>query len=249
MIEEGFQLDGERLYLAGKARGIHRPRQMQRSVLSIKTTRPRKGRVARYDDSIGSDGYFLYAFQGNDPSSRDNTCLREAFEDQSPLIYFYALVPGVYQILYPCYLMGWDPQGLRCTVAVGSPHELRLSDEMPWLAQPIDRRYSTIEAKVRLHQAEFRELVLNAYDRHCAISNLPIPDLLQAAHIIPDRDERGRPEISNGLCLSTLHHTAYDRNLLGIDPEGIVHIAGSVLEQHDGPALIITPAKTDCCAW
>ena len=130
MIEEGFQLDGERLYLAGKARGIHRPRQMQRSVLSIKTTRPRKGRVARYDDSIGSDGYFLYAFQGNDPSSRDNTCLREAFEDQSPLIYFYALVPGVYQILYPCYLMGWDPQGLRCTVAVGSPHELRLSDEM-----------------------------------------------------------------------------------------------------------------------
>lgn len=108
---------------------------------------------------------------------------------------------------------------------------------MPWLAQPIDRRYSTIEAKVRLHQAEFRELVLHAYDRHCAISNLPIPDLLQAAHIIPDRDERGRPEISNGLCLSTLHHTAYDRNLLGIDPDGIVHIAGSVLEQHDGPTL------------
>jgi putative restriction endonuclease len=79
--------------------------------------------------------------------------------------------------------------------------------------------------------------VLSAYGRRCAISGLPIPDLLQAAHIIPDRDERGRPEVPNGICLSTLHHAAYDRNLLGIDPDGQIHIAPSVLEQHDGPTL------------
>ncbi|WP_246156325.1 HNH endonuclease [Thiohalocapsa marina] len=102
---------------------------------------------------------------------------------------------------------------------------------------PIDRRYTTVEAKARLHQAEFRELVLGAYDRRCAVSGLPIPDLLEAAHIIPDRDVRGRPEITNGLCLSTIHHRAYDANLLGIDPDGRIHVAEAVLAQHDGPTL------------
>jgi putative restriction endonuclease len=80
-------------------------------------------------------------------------------------------------------------------------------------------------------------LVLTAYERRCAISGLPIPGLLEAAHIVPDRDERGHPEVSNGLCLSTLHHAAYDRNLLGIDPDGVVHIPPVVLAQTDGPTL------------
>jgi putative restriction endonuclease len=236
-IQLGFEFAGKRVYLGNKARGIHRPTQIRRGVLSIKTTKPRQGRTARYDDVVGSDGYFSYAFQGRDPTNHDNTCLREAFEDQSPLIYFYALVPGVYQILFPTYVIDWDPGALRCTLAVGSLQELAPSEPTAAAPRVIDRRYSTIEAKVRLHQAEFRELVLAAYGRRCAISGLPIADLLQAAHIIPDRDERGRPEIRNGICLSTLHHAAYDRNLLGIDPDGGIHIAEKILAQHDGPTL------------
>jgi putative restriction endonuclease len=150
-------------------------------------------------------------------------CASEAFEDHSPLIYFYALVPGIYQILYPCYLMEWNPRHHFCTVAIGSQFELTQPSVVRKIAgqyesvqppaaseptPPIERRYSTIEAKVRLHQAEFRELVLSAYDRRCSVSGLPIPELLQAAHIIPDRDERGQPNITNGICLSILHHTA-----------------------------------------
>ncbi len=210
---------------------------MKRGVLSIKTTKPRKGRIARYDDALGNDGYFSYAFQGDDPGNHDNSCLREAFEGQSPLIYFYALVTGIYQILYPCYVIEWNADELRCTVAIGSQYELAQPSAGRQTTQPIDRRYSTIEAKVRLHQAEFRELVLTAYDRRCAVSGLPIRALLEAAHIIPDRDERGRPEVRNGICLSTLHHAAYDRNLLGIDPDGRIVLSEAVLEQHDGPTL------------
>jgi len=246
-IQEGFEFEGEKVYLAGKARGIHRPRQMKRGVLSIKTTKPRKGRTARYDDALVGDGYFSYAFQGNDPANHDNTSLREAFADQLPLIYFYALIPGIYQILYPCYLMEWNPQNLFCTVAIGSQFELAQSSEVLEIAAqyelakpsevrtttpPIERRYSTIEAKVRLHQAEFRELILSAYGRRCSVSGLPIPELLQAAHIIPDHDERGQPDITNGICLSILHHTAYDRNLLGINPVGL-WIKSKMLNSHN----------------
>ena len=235
-IQAGFAFAGERIYLGSTPRGIHRPRQLQRGALSVKTTKPKQGRSARYDDTIAGDGFFSYAFQGTDPNNHDNRALRESFEAQTPLIYFYALVPAVYQILFPCFITGWDPQALRCELAVGTADELN-RDADRRVIEPIERRYSTVAAKQRLHQAEFRELVLEAYGRRCAISNLPVPTLLQAAHILPDRDERGRPEVSNGLCLPTLHHSAYDRNLLGIDPDGGVHLADALLAEHDGPTL------------
>ncbi|HNW35282.1 MAG TPA: HNH endonuclease, partial [Candidatus Ozemobacteraceae bacterium] len=38
--------------------------------------------------------------------------------------------------------------------------------------------------------------------------------------ILPDDDERGAPEVSNGLCLCRLHHGAFDTDLLGIRPDG-----------------------------
>jgi hypothetical protein len=37
--------------------------------------------------------------------------------------------------------------------------------------------------------------------------------------------------------LRAIHHLAYDRNLLGIDPTGLVHIARSLREERDGPML------------
>ena len=41
----------------------------------------------------------------------------------------------------------------------------------------------------------------------------------------------------NGLALCAIHHLAFDRNLLGIDPAGVVHIAGRLLREVDGPML------------
>ncbi len=37
-------------------------------------------------------------------------------------------------------------------------------------------------------QASFRDAVLNAYGGRCAISHLPEPQLLDAAHIVMDAD-------------------------------------------------------------
>lgn len=235
-IQEGFQWRGERVFLGATPRGIHRPTQMRRGVLSIKTTKPKPGREARYDDQVGGPGLFAYAFQGDDPGNRDNTALREAHDDGTPLIYFYGLVPGVYQIIFPCYVDTWDANELRCLVAVGSQTDRRQSAEAGPMAA-FERAYTTALAKTRLHQATFRQHVLDAYGNRCAVTGLPIVKLLDAAHIIPDRDERGLPVVTNGLCLSKLHHTAFDQDLLGIDPDGIVHVADAVLAETDGPTL------------
>jgi putative restriction endonuclease len=69
------------------------------------------------------------------------------------------------------------------------------------------------------------------------VCRFPRPELLDAAHILPDRDVRGRPEVPNGLSLCKLHHGAFDADLLGIRPDGIIEIAPRLLAEHDGPTL------------
>jgi putative restriction endonuclease len=61
--------------------------------------------------------------------------------------------------------------------------------------------------------------------------------LLQAAHIVEDRDPLGGATVINGLALCAIHHLAYDRNLLGINPDGVVHIHARLLDEIDGPML------------
>jgi putative restriction endonuclease len=92
--------------------------------------------------------------------------------------------------------------------------------------------------KVRLHQRRFRELVVSAYRHRCAVCRLAHPELLDAAHILPDKDERGKPEVPNGLSLCKIHHGAYDAEILGVDAEYRVHIRGDVLQEEDGPMLL-----------
>jgi putative restriction endonuclease len=60
---------------------------------------------------------------------------------------------------------------------------------------------------------------------------------VQAAHIIEDLDPAGIAAVINGLALCSIHHLAYDRNLLGIDPRGVVHIGRRLLNEIDGPML------------
>jgi len=68
----------------------------------------------------------------------------------------------------------------------------------------MERRNALREVKARLHQASFRDAVLSAYGGRCAISPLPEPRLLDAAHIVM----LGQPVVSNGLPLTKVHHAA-----------------------------------------
>jgi putative restriction endonuclease len=63
------------------------------------------------------------------------------------------------------------------------------------------------------------------------------PELLDAAHILSDRHERGLPVVSNGISLCKIHHSAYDSDFMGIDPDYRVHINSELLLERDGPML------------
>src|SRR6185503_15215564 len=101
-----------------------------------------------------------------------------------------------------------------------------------------ERRYALREIKARLHQASFRDAVLAAYGGRCAISHLPEPRLLDAAHIVMDADEQfGQPVVTNGLPLTKIHHAAFDANLIGIDPDYRIHVSDRLFAMNDGPML------------
>jgi putative restriction endonuclease len=44
--------------------------------------------------------------------------------------------------------------------------------------------------------------------------------------------------VSNGLALCSLHHAAFDRQVIGVRPDLIVEIMGDGLREADGPMLL-----------
>jgi len=101
----------------------------------------------------------------------------------------------------------------------------------------IERRYVVREVKQRIHQAQFRGLVLPAYKDRCAICRLCEVRLLDAAHIVADSEEAGEPLISNGFSFCSIHHRAFDEDLVGVDPSLRVHVSRRLLDDLDGPML------------
>jgi len=239
-LNVNIEFEGRQIPIWNQQRGIYRPAVLGPSgaALTIVTTAPRPGKPAPYDDHIGEDDdWIAYRYRGTDPSTFDNMALRRAGELQRPLLYLVGIRPGIYDPLFPAYIVADDPSTLTAHVSIGAPLTVHEPRDVAESVFALERRYHTVAVKQRLHQRKFRELVLNAYKERCAMCSLGHTSLLDAAHILEDRDERGRPEVPNGVALCKIHHSAYDANILGISPDYLVHVREAVLAEHDGPML------------
>lgn len=234
-LSAGFEFEGERVPLVNPQRGIFKPRSLK-YLLSVRTVFPRSGARVWYDDQrvvheqvSRGDELIDYAFMGSDPEAADNRWLREAHNEQVPFLYFLGVAPGRYTAIWPTYIAEWMPSELKVKLAFGQ----RAAEVIP---DAPERRYASRMVKQRLHQATFREAILTAYGVRCALTGLPEPRLLDAAHIVVDRDEDlGQPVVPNGLPLSKIHHAAFDANLIGIDPDFQIHVSDALLSINDGP--------------
>lgn len=239
-IKPGFQYQGQRIPLINPRRGIFKPQQME-YLLSIKTVYPKPGGRVWYDDQrdvhkriFEGEDVVEYAFMGDNPAAADNRCLKDAMEHKIPIIYFLGIAPGRYQALLPAYIVDWNAGALKARVAFGRPEQ----DGYEAPEDAAERKYILRTVKQRLHQAMFREAVMTAYGGRCALSGLPEPMLLDAAHIISDNNEKlGQPIVPNGIPLSKIHHSAFDAHLIGIDPDYRLHVSGRLMEKTDGPML------------
>ena len=225
---EAFTVSGEQLKLIDQSRGIRNPRQLAATISIL--SQPE----GPYDDVETADGLLRYAYRTGAPDGSDNRKLRVAHELGLPLILLRGIAPGVFVPICPVYVVADRPQERYFEIAVDE--SLRLISEAGHL-DTAQRKYVERLTKLRLHQPVFRARVLRAYETRCAMCRLRHPELLDAAHILPDGHPRGLPVVPNGLSLCKIHHAAYDQNLLGVRPDLVVEVRDDLLAEIDGPML------------
>lgn len=70
----------------------------------------------------------------------------------------------------------------------------------------------------RRGQKKFRDALIKRYGPRCMISDCKLLDIIEAAHIVPFKDEK-RHAVANGILLRSDLHTLFDLNLIGINPD------------------------------
>ena len=241
-ISEGFTFNGDTICFATKARGIFKPRQMN-SALSVKSPVPRKGRNPWYPDqqprsNFDDDtGLLPYSLALKSPDS--NEYLRLSYNIRSPIIYFRGIEEGIYEAVSRVWIECFDEESKRVLLAapdIMHPNRSSMEEYKFESTEVKEPSWKIVERKQRNHQSWFSKIVKSAYGYRCAFSGLPFDNLLVGAHIVPDA-EGGLATVTNGICMSTLHHSAYDSFLIGIDPDYKIHVAPQVMNEEDGPVL------------
>ncbi len=233
-----YTFRGEPFALMPTQQGIRKPAGFVAS-LSFQTVYRNPGVKRPYEDEVGPDGLLRYAWRGDNPDHYENVGLRRAMDLRLPLIWFVgvAMNPARFQIVAPVYIVGEEYADRRFLLAPVSDEDF-LPEMMT--GSPLEaslKRYLMRETKVRLHQPVFRSTVLTAYENHCAVCNLAHPRLLDAAHIVADREDLGIASVVNGMALCKIHHAAFDGFFMGISPDHVVEIRRDLLDEVDGPML------------
>jgi putative restriction endonuclease len=231
-LSEGFPFRGRRVPFLNYQKGIYRAAvQRGPAALSIQTSSR-----SPYADEETDDGFF-YDYRTGSTDQPDNQALRAAAALNVPIIYFVATRPGWYRPLYPYFVSQDLPATRRVLVVPGKLVGAFDEPEPIPVEDAAERSYVVRETKIRLHQGRFRGAVLIAYRDQCAVCRLKELRLLDAAHITPDVAPTGLPVVPNGLSMCTIHHRAFDQNLVGISPDYEVRISKRLLEDEDGPML------------
>lgn len=190
----------------------------------------------------------------NDANRRyHNHSRREFRSDQGhPQDALFRREDGVYE-LYDIRRHGvWDLQpGGKSYIAVKVElHPLRaamdaartaMEREVEPLTGEDDARERVMRAiALREGQQQFRALLLEAYEGRCALTGCIVPELLEAAHIVPYRGPDTN-RVDNGLLLRSDIHTLFDRGMWWVDANGMIELVerlrGTEYEAHAGKRL------------
>ncbi|MCA1942373.1 MAG: HNH endonuclease [Yonghaparkia sp.] len=222
--------NGLRMPLIDTGRGIRNPQEFDATLAIVSASDG--GRNNPYDDAIDREtGLLRYSWAKGPLDAGDNRKLLAALQTGTPIILFEKPLPNLYVPVLPVYVIDVDIERRHFIIDLDDSR-LRTGREVP-----LDKSYVARVVKQRVHQPMFRARVLNAYNKRCAVCTLRYPELLDAAHIISDNDERGLPIVTNGMAMCKIHHAAYDQDFLGVSPDYIVYINERLLADRDGPML------------
>jgi putative restriction endonuclease len=224
----GYKWRGNRIPLISTMKGIWNPSTFSETLSILSTPK------SKYTDKSLGNGDIHYAYEATNPLGGANAKLRLAMHNATPLVYFEGFEPGKYTAHIEVFVTDDNFSEQYFVVNLNGSKSLKES-QLP--ENENQKRYVERKILQRVHQPKFRAQVIVAYRVQCAVCRLQHIDLLDAAHIIPDSDEAGIASVTNGLSLCKIHHAAYDRNLMGINPDYKVVINKEVLLEVDGPML------------
>ena len=98
-----------------------------------------------------------------------------------------------------------------------------------------DRRKATSRLgmiNARLGQGQFRDALMDKWNRRCAVTKLSCPELLRASHVKPwslsTENERLDPD--NGLLLAAHLDALFDKGLISFDDQGGMLVSSRLKE-------------------
>jgi putative restriction endonuclease len=137
-------------------------------------------------------------------------------------------------------VVGWDDAARRFLLdlseqrpgEVPSPPPLTRQLTLPAIRTPespmeireLSKSYLNTSVQRRLHHARFRNAVLRAYRDRCAVCELRLRPLLDAAYVGDERGAQPTIAVSNGIALCATHHRAFDAHILSYDSDYRVRI-------------------------
>jgi putative restriction endonuclease len=105
-------------------------------------------------------------------------------------------------------------------------------EEVAALEKPAEKYGAPIEVLPRLGQGIFRVIILDAYNRSCAITGEKVVPVLDAAHIKPYAQE-GTHDPRNGILLRSDLHTLFDKGYVTVTPDYHFEVSKTIHEDFD----------------
>ncbi len=179
-----------------------------------------------YPDDLAEDSIIYHYPSTRRPKARDNTEVAATKAARELTIPLFVITPAdanphSMRRVQLGWVADWDDELRQFLVLFQdeAPGDWRAAAADEQEIEPIgERRTRTAQGTFRLGQARFRFEVLKRYGACCAVCDVKMPVLLDAAHIVSDA-MGGISDPRNGLVLCPTHHRAYDADLFRIHPE------------------------------
>jgi putative restriction endonuclease len=215
-LAKGVLVNGQVVLLKGQ-QGIFKPRKLSDGPLTLMSTL-----ASRYEDELLDDANTLNYDYAPDTREHENAGLKRLMTIHAPVILLKQVKPKPrpeYMVVAPLYVEGFDDRHRQFILSTRAERVLQPAPESMLVLREIRRAYGEATVRTRLHQAYFRRDVLAVYRGRCCVCELQTRPLLQGSHIVPDAAAEGVAAVQNGLALCSLHHAAYDRDIVRISPD------------------------------
>jgi putative restriction endonuclease len=178
-----------------------------------------------YPDDLSNSGVVYHYPKTNRPPSRDFGEIQATKAVGNLLLPVFVITlpnPGSkFRNVHLGWVEGWDDEKEVFYVSFLGEKPAGLLDQpednVPFLLQE-EISEQLVMTKARPGQQRFSFLVFQSYGEKCAVCDIDLVEVLDAAHIRPKKFH-GSDDPRNGLVLCTLHHRALDAGLFCINPD------------------------------